>query len=344
MPQPATGLPIWPISIVTGFLGSGKTTLISRVLADPMFARTAVIVNEFGEIGLDHELVVASTESFLQLASGCLCCRVRGDLAGTLLDLASQRSAGTVPPFDRVLIETSGLADPAPILHALMMDAGLARQFAVDSVLTLVDAVNGAAALERHPEAWRQVALADRLLLTKLDLAGNAGALRATLAGLNPSAPVLEAVSGAISPELLFPAGDPDRRMDRLQSLPGLAGASPFAARHTAGIDTFTLLRERPVPALALTLLLAALTEHCGARLLRVKGLVEVAEMPETPAVIHGVGHVFAPPVWLDRWPSADRTTRLVFITEGVPRYFPSRLLAAIEAEVIEETGRTPWN
>ena len=348
MPQPGTGLPISPISIVTGFLGSGKTTLISRILSDPMFARTAVIVNEFGEVGLDHELMVASSESFVQLASGCLCCRVRGDLASTLLDLAAQRSAGTMPAFDRVLIETSGLADPAPILHALMTDAGVAGQFSIDTVLTLVDAVNGAAALERHPEARRQVALADRLLLTKIDLTGDRDALQAVLTRLNPSAPVLEAISGAISPELLFmagqPAGDPYQRMARLQSLPALPGASPFAARHTTGIDTFTLVRDQPVPALALTLLLAALTEHCGARLLRVKGLVDVAEMPENPALIHGVGHVFAAPVWLDRWPSADRSTRLVFITEGVPRYFPSRLLEAIEVEVIEQTGSNAWN
>ncbi len=345
-----------PVSIVTGFLGSGKTTLIGRVLQDASFARTAVIVNEFGEIGLDHELMVASTESFVQLSSGCLCCPVRGDLASTLLDLAGQRASGAMPGFDRVLIETSGLADPAPILHALMTDADVAGGFSIDTVLTLVDAVHGAAALDRHPEARRQAALADRLLLTKTDLADDPGDLPARLAALNPSAPLLRAVAGQIDPALLFQAGSQAERMARFNALPDRApdraadpgpnpAASPFArARHTAGIETFTLLRDRPVPALALPLLLAALTEHCGARLLRVKGLVDVAEMPDSPALIHGVGHVFSPPVWLERWPSADRTTRLVFIAEGVPRHFPSRLLDAIEAEVLEETRENIWN
>ncbi len=331
-----------PVSVVTGFLGSGKTTLISRMLRDPRFARTAVIVNEFGEIGLDHELMVASDESFIQLASGCLCCPVRGDLANTLLELAGRADAGSMPGFERVLIETSGLADPAPILHALMTDGAVTERFSIDTVLTLVDRVHGEAALERHPEARRQAALADRLLLTKGDIAGDSNGLRERLADLNPSAPVLDAIAGAIDPELLFQGGNAAERLARFEGLPGVRAASPFLrASHTAGIETFTLLRERPVPALALTLLLAALTEHCGARLLRVKGLVDVAEMAEGPALIHGVGHVFDPPVWLERWPSADRRTRLVFITEGVPRHFPARLLDAIEAEVLEEMGNS---
>jgi G3E family GTPase len=339
-----------PVSIVTGFLGSGKTTLIARVLRDPRFARTAVIVNEFGEIGLDHELMVASSESFVQLASGCLCCPVRGDLATTLLDLAKLRFSGAMPQFEQVLIETSGLADPAPILHALMTDADITDRFSIHTVLTLVDAVHGEAALERHPEARRQAALADRLLLTKTDLAGDCPGLRAQLAALNFSAPLLEAVGGAIDPDLLFRDGSAAERIARFAALPDARPPSPFApssftgARHTQGIETFSLLRERPVPALALTLLLQALAEHCGARLLRVKGLVDVAEMPESPALIHGVGHVFAPPVWLERWPSADRTTRIVFIAEGVPRHFPSRLLDAIEAEVLEEMEKQTWN
>lgn len=334
-----------PVSVVTGFLGSGKTTLIARLLRDARFARTAVIVNEFGEIGLDHELMVTSSESFVQLASGCLCCPVRGDLASTLLDLAAQRDAGAMPPFDRVLIETSGLADPAPILHALMADGSVAVQFLIDTVLTLVDAAQGEAALDRHPEARRQAALADRLLLTKTDLAGDAAGLQARLMGLNPSAPLLRAVRGAIDPAQLFQPGDPGERIARLAALPDARPASPFdRARHTPGIETFTLLRERPVPALALTLLLQSLTEHCGAGLLRVKGLVNVVEMPESPALIHGVGHVFAAPEWLERWPSADRRTRITFITENVPRHFPARLLDAIEVEVLEATEDGTWN
>ena len=325
-----------PVSIVTGFLGSGKTTLIGRVLRDPAFARTAVIVNEFGEIGLDHELIASSDETLLALTTGCLCCAVRSDLVATLLDLHARRAAGEVA-FDRVLIETSGLADPAPILHALMTDADVARVYRLDSVLALVDALHGEAALDRHPEARRQAALADRLALSKTDVAGPAETLRLRLAALNPGATPLLAAD--IVPADLFTAADPQARTARLAALPAAPGRSPFQrAQHSDGIATFTLQRGRPMPALALTLLLQALAEHCGARLLRVKGLVHVAELPDQPALIHGVQHVFAPPEFLPRWPSGDRTTRLVFITQGVPSHFPARLLDAIEAEVLEET------
>ncbi|MGA3398887.1 MAG: GTP-binding protein [Acetobacteraceae bacterium] len=325
-----------PVSIVTGFLGSGKTTLIRRVLRDPVFARTAVIVNEFGEIGLDHDLIASSDETLLALTTGCLCCAVRSDLVATLLDLRARRAAGEIV-FDRVLIETSGLADPAPILHALMTDADVARQHRLDTVLTVVDALHGEGALDRHPEARRQAALADRLVLSKTDLAGPAETLRARLALLNPAAPLL--LAPQIVPADLFSGADPGARAARMATLPAAPARSPFQrGQHSDGVETFTLQRGQPVPALALTLLLQALAEHCGARLLRLKGLVDVAEMPGQPALIHGVQHVFAPPEFLARWPSADRTTRLVFITQGVPPHFPARLLEAIEAEVLEAT------
>jgi G3E family GTPase len=328
------------VSVVTGFLGSGKTTLIGRVLRDPAFARTAVIVNEFGEIGLDHDLIASSDETLLALTTGCLCCAVRSDLVATLLDLRARRAAGEIA-FDRVLIETSGLADPAPILHALMTDADVARDYRLDTVLTVVDALHGEAALGRHPEARRQAALADRLALSKTDIAGPAETLRALLATLNPGAPLLLAPD--VVPGFLFTAADPEARAARLAALPAPPVRTPFQrAQHTAGIETFTLQRTQPVPALALTLLLQALAEHCGARLLRLKGLVDVAEMPGQPALIHGVQHVFAPPEFLPAWPSGDHTTRLVFITEGVPPHFPARLLEAIEAEVAEEMRSVP--
>jgi G3E family GTPase len=324
-----------PVSIVTGFLGSGKTTLIGRVLRDPAFARTAVIVNEFGEIGLDHDLIASSDETLLTLTTGCLCCAVRSDLVATLLDLLTRRDAGEIA-FDRVLIETSGLADPAPILHALMTDADVALRYRLDMVTTVVDALHGDGTLDRHPEARRQAALADRMVLSKTDIAGPVDALLVRLAMLNPAAPLL--LTRDIAPTVLFNAADPGARAARLAALPAVSGRSPFQrAQHTDGIETFALQRDHPVPALALTLLLQALAEHCGARLLRMKGLVHVTEMPEQPAVIHGVQHVFAPPEFLPRWPSADHTTRLVFITQGVPRHFPARLLDAIETEVVDE-------
>lgn len=321
-----------PVSVVTGFLGSGKTTLIERILRAPGFARTAVIVNEFGEIGLDHDLIANSDETLLTLTTGCLCCAVRGDLVETLLDLRMRRDAGEIS-YDRVLIETSGLADPAPILHALMTDPGVAAGHAIDSVVTVADAVHGEATLDRHVEARRQVALADRLVLSKTDVAGAAVALRERLAALNPGAGIVAAAD--VTPDVLFTASDPAARALRLAALPEQPAASPFGqARHTGGIETFSLVRDTPLPALALTLLLQALAEHCGARLLRMKGLVDIAEMQGQPALIHGVQHVFAPPAFLERWPSDDRRTRIVFIARDVPRHFPARLLAAIEEEV----------
>jgi len=329
-----------PVVVVTGFLGSGKTTLIGQVLRDAAFSRTAVIVNEFGEIGLDHELIATADESVLALTTGCLCCAVQSDLVRTLLDLERRARDGEIPGYDRIMIETSGLADPAPILQSLMTDPALARGHALQSVLTLVDAQHGGGCLDRHVEARRQVALADQLVLTKTDVAGPAPALRARLAALNPGAEILTAVSGRIAPDILFMPAENGARADRLAALP-TGGASPFArGMHTDVFENFVLERDTPIPGLALVLLLEALAEHCGPRLLRVKGLVNLAEMPDQPALIHGVQHVFAAPEFLPRWPGADRRTRIVFIAHGVPHHFPARLLAAIEAEILDEMQR----
>jgi len=309
-----------PISVVTGFLGVGKSTLLRRILHDPAWADSAVIVNEYGEIPLDHDLIAASDESFVSASTGCLCCVVRDDLTKTLLDLLRRRAAGEVPRYARVLIETSGLADPAPILHALMTDEALGATHALRSVVTLVDALHGAATLARHPEAQRQVMLADRILVTKPDLAAPpAEAIRA----LNPAAPMREATHGAADPDWLFaPASRP-------------ADLPDWAARHTAGIASIVIEREAPIPALALTLWLQGLAEHAGARLLRLKGLVALAEQPDRPAVLHAIQHMVHPLEWLEAWPGADRTSRIVLIGERIPRHFPARLLAAVEAEVL---------
>lgn len=309
-----------PVSIVTGFLGSGKTTLIARVLRDPAFGRTAVIVNEFGDVPLDHDLIASSDDSVLTLNTGCLCCAVQTDLARTLLDLQDRRDA-----FDQVLIETSGLSDPSPMLQSLINDPAVASVYRVPFVVTLVDAVHGEQTLTEHAEARNQVALADLLLVSKTDVRPCPDSLAGWLDSLNPGSP--RAVTSAITASDLFGASLP-----AVRSLPAPAG------RHT-GIDTFTVTRDRPVPALALTLLLQALGEHCGARILRLKGLVAIEEMPGHPAVIHGVRHVIATPEFLDHWPGTDTATRIVFITREVPRYFVARLLDAIEEEVREESG-----
>ena len=336
-----------PVSVVTGFLGSGKTTLLARLLRSPEFSRTAVIINEFGEVGLDHDLIETSEESFVTLQTGCLCCTIRGDLVLTLEDILRRRDAGTVAPFERVVIETSGLADPAPILHALMSDAGVSQRLTLAGVVTTVDAVNGLATLARQPESVKQVAVADRLILTKTDLIdGEASGLVERLAAINPSATLLTACFGAVDPERLFDMGLDAAAGTRpdLQAWLGLDAhahhgpATHDRAPHDAQISCFAILREAPIRAITLTLLLEVLAEHCGGDLLRLKGIVNVAESPDRPAVIHGVQHVFHPPAWLESWPSQDRCSRLVFIVRDISRAWVEALLAALEVEVGEVT------
>ncbi|MBL6455137.1 GTP-binding protein [Belnapia sp. T6] len=309
-----------PVSVVTGFLGAGKTTLLRRVLSDPAWADSAVIVNEFGEVPLDHELLAASEEVLVNVSTGCLCCVVRTDLTATLMDLARRRATGELPAYARVLVETSGLADPAPILHALMTDAAVAETHRLRGVVTLVDALHGAGALDRHPEARRQVLLADRVLVTKPDL-GDAAAVAEAVQALHPGLPLRAAVRGAVEPDWLFAPGDPAPLPDP-------------TARHSAGLASIVIEREEPIPALALTLWMQALAEHAGTRLLRLKGLVALAEDPSRPMVVHAIQHIVHPPDWLEHWPGGDRRTRIVLIGQGIPRHFPARLLAAIEAEV----------
>ncbi|MFG1396165.1 CobW family GTP-binding protein [Roseixanthobacter pseudopolyaromaticivorans] len=322
-PAPMAGTT--PVLVVTGFLGSGKTTFIRKVLSDPRFARTAVIVNEFGEIGLDHDILASSSDALIRLSTGCLCCAVRSDLIDTLLDLDARRCAGEVA-FDRIIIETSGLADPVPILQALMSDPAVAARFSLGGVLTLVDAVHGASALADHVEARRQVAVADRILITKTDLMPASAGLLNDLRAANPSADKVSQHEEAISGLL---AGIASARVRQVKT-----GSADQPAQHSAGHDSIALTREAPTPAIALALFLQSLADHAGDRLLRVKGLVLIAEMPERPALIHGVQHVFSPPEWLEEWPGGARHTRMVFIGAPIPPHWPRRLLEAICAEV----------
>jgi G3E family GTPase len=340
-----------PVTLLTGFLGSGKTTVLNHVLKEPGMAATAVIVNEFGEIGLDHLLVERSSEDVVLLNSGCLCCTVRGDIVDTLTNLFVDRVKAKVPYFTRVAIETTGLADPAPILHTLMTDPIVAVRYMLDGVVTTVDAVNGAGTLDKQPEAVKQAAVADRLLLTKSDLAEPAvrQAMEGRLKVLNPSAPIVPVAQGAVDPALLFNIGfyDPvTKSADVRRWLRDEAFESrddhehehlhPDVNRHDDRIRAFCITRERPISWDALSAWLDTLATMRGDDLLRLKAIVALSDRPDQPVVLHGVQHLFHPPVLLPEWPSEDHRTRMVFITRDLPREAIERTLAAFADAVAE--------
>ena len=327
-----------PVSVITGYLGSGKTTILKKLLARNEFGDTAVIINEFGEIGLDHDLIETSDEDLVTLKTGCLCCKMRGDLVETLDDLLTRREAGEILPFKRVVIETSGLADPIPILQGLMVDEAVARNFELQRVITTVDALHGLTTIAREPEAAKQVAVADRLVLTKSDLRHEQDEdLSRAVLELNPSTRLIAASHGALEPDVVFGSDQPTEQATRLHDLTDIVLSEASEKGHANGsIQTFAIVRDRPIAAVALTLFLEALADHCGEGLLRLKGLVCISETPSKPAVVHGVQHVFHPLSWLDDWPSNDHRTRLVFIGRNLSEAWVSALLRTIEIEVSE--------
>lgn len=337
-----------PVALITGFLGSGKTTLLNHILRDARMARSLVLVNEFGEIGLDHLFVQSVDGDMVLMKSGCVCCTIKGDLERTLRDIARQRHNQALPPFERVLIETTGLADPAPILALMLNNPMTAHDYRLDAVVATVDLVHGAMQLDAQPEAVKQAAVADRLLLTKGDLASavQRAALDARLASLNPGAPRFDVAHGAIDPALLFDAGpfDPAGKTDKVRAWlaaeavdahghdhapahphdhdhgHGDTGrASSNVNRHDAHIASFCLTWDEPLDWDTFHRWLAAVRGNWADRLLRVKGVLNVAG-EDRPLVIHGVHHVFHPPTLLARWPDDDRRSRLVFITRDLPR------------------------
>ena len=326
-----------PVSIITGFLGSGKTTLLNRLLKRPEMNRVAVIVNELGEIGVDNELVETSSEQMMLLNNGCLCCVLRGDLQETLRDLFIKRRNGEIIDFDRVVIETTGLADPAPVMQTLITDSLLLEQYRLDCVVTLVDAVNAPGQLKQFTEPVKQVALADRLVITKSDLAGEkqVAELQTRLAELNPKAPVRVALNGEIDPAFLVDVGL-RRTRARLEDIERWLGKDDdhdhgHAHRHDETVQSFVLRFDKPMPWETFTQCMEVLTALRGPDLLRVKGLVNV-QGKAGPMVVQGVQHLFHPPLELAAWPGPDHGTRLVFITRAIPRQTIADLFSAIGA------------
>jgi G3E family GTPase len=326
-----------PVSLITGFLGSGKTTLLNRLLRHDAMKDSAVIINEYGEVSLDHLLVERVDGEVAVLASGCICCTIRSDLEETLRTLLVKRDRGEVPPFRRILVETTGLADPAPIVQLLLNNPLVSHFLRLDTVVTTVDAANAIHQLDHQYEAVKQVALADRLLITKCDLVSNIAALEQRLRGLNPGARIESVMHGEIDPEGLFGAAlvDPEKKtVEIARWLNEQAFAAPREPAHEhhdhahhshghhshdAGITSFVLAFDEPLDWMAVANWLAYLRSARGADLLRVKGILNLRG-EAAPVVIHGVHHVFHPPVALREWPDADRRSRIVFITRGIAR------------------------
>ena len=334
-----------PVNVITGFLGSGKTTLLNRLLRSPQLARTAVLVNEFGEVGLDHLLLETLDAETVILQSGCVCCTIRGDLAEAIRKLFSRRERGLIPRFDRLAIETTGLADPAPIISTLLAEAVIRHHFRLGNIIVTVDAINGLLHLAQNPESVKQVAVADRIVLTKTDLAADAqtSALKTALRRLNPTAAILDAASDPLAPDDLMAADvyDPARKtaevrrwLDEEAHRTAAHGHHPGhdPNRHDRDIHAFCLTFDRPLDWTLFGIWLSMLLHAHGERVLRVKGILNVLGLA-TPVVIHGVQHVIHPPAHLEAWPSADRRSRIVFIVRGLEQKAIERSLAAFSRQ-----------
>lgn len=314
-----------PVSIITGFLGSGKTTLLNRLLQHESLRTSLVIINEFGEVGIDHLLVSAPAENLRLLANGCLCCEVKGDLVETLTDVSLRRARGEIPAFDRVLIETTGLADPVPIVQTVVTDLDLSKLYRLDSVVGVVDTLHALTQLGTQPEVTKQIAVSDVVLLSKTDLVGGDALteVEGAVLRINAGAQRLRVVHGEVDPEALFgrSTGDGAARMAELdrwlaaERAPAAGGQQYMP--HAADVRTYTLYHDGPVSGPGVATWLSMLASFCGPQLLRVKGLINVAG---DAYVVHAVQTVIHEPVKLERWPGEDRRTRIVFIVRGLER------------------------
>ncbi|MBU2328228.1 MAG: GTP-binding protein [Alphaproteobacteria bacterium] len=348
-----------PVSILTGFLGAGKSTLLNRLLKDPEMKDAAVIINEFGEVGIDHLLVEASNDAVVELSDGCLCCTVRGELVDTLAELIDGMQTGKIKPLSRVVIETTGLADPAPVMQSVMGHPSVAQHFDLDGVVTVVDAVNGLSTIDTYPEAYKQVAVADRLILTKKTLADEAtiSALTQRLRLLNPRAPIADgdaedAGSAAMLVNGLYDPSGKIADVDRWLKDEMAAAADHHhhdhhhdhghhhhhahdVNRHGASIRSYSILHDEPIDPMAINMFIDLLRSTHGEKLLRMKAIVALTDRPDKPLVLHGVQSIFHPPVRLPAWPDgSDRKTRLVLITKDLSESYVRDLFGAFTGKV----------
>lgn len=349
-----------PVTILTGFLGAGKSTLLNRILKDPAMKDAAVIINEFGDVGIDHLLVESSGDSIIELSDGCLCCTVRGELVDTLANLMDAVQTGRVKPVKRVVIETTGLADPAPVMQAIMGNPVIAQNFELDGVVTVVDAVNGLQTLDNHEEARKQAAVADRLIVSKQSIEGDTDALMVRLHGLNPRAAIMDADSDEAGSARIFVNGlyDPGTKIADVRRWlhdedeheghhhhdhghdhghhhhhhhHGHEHQDPHDVnRHDASIRSFSIIEEKAIDPMALEMFIDLLRSAHGEKLLRMKAIIATSDRPERPLVLHGVQSIFHPPVRLAAWPDPeDRRTRMVLITKDLPEAFVKDLFDA---------------
>lgn len=349
-----------PVTILTGFLGAGKSTLLNRILKDPAMKDAAVIINEFGDVGIDHLLVESSGDSIIELSDGCLCCTVRGELVDTLANLMDAVQTGRVKPVKRVVIETTGLADPAPVMQAIMGNPVIAQNFELDGVVTVVDAVNGLQTLDNHEEARKQAAVADRLIVSKQSIEGDTDALMVRLHGLNPRAAIMDAESDEAGSARIFVNGlyDPGTKIADVRRWlhdedeheghhhhdhghdhghhhhhhhDGHEHQDPHDVnRHDASIRSFSIIEEKAIDPMALEMFIDLLRSAHGEKLLRMKAIIATSDRPERPLVLHGVQSIFHPPVRLAAWPDTeDRRTRMVLITKDLPEAFVKDLFDA---------------